>query len=105
MKEEEQTKKINAAYMLRCADGTFYCGWTNDLDKRLKTHNAGKGARYTRGRRPVSLGYWEYFCSREEAMRREAAMKKLTRKEKELLVQNFKPQTGTSSYSDRSCRP
>ena len=52
-------------------DGTYYCGWTNDLDKRLAAHNEGRGAKYTKPRRPVRLSYWEAFDTKEEAMRRE----------------------------------
>ena len=50
---------MNYTYILTCADGTFYCGWTNDLDKRLKVHNQGKGAKYTKPRRPVVLSHYE----------------------------------------------
>ena len=69
-------------YILRCSDDTLYTGWTNDLPKRLKTHNAGKGARYTRGRLPVKLIYYETFATKKEAMQREAQIKKLSRKQK-----------------------
>ena len=54
-KEKRMEKKENWAYLVRCADGTLYAGWTNDLERRLETHNAGKGAKYTRSRRPVTL--------------------------------------------------
>lgn len=77
---------MNYAYILKCADGTLYCGWTNELDKRLKAHNEGRGAKYTRGRGPVSLVYYETFERREEAMRREAAFKKLSRGAKLKLI-------------------
>lgn len=77
---------VNVAYILLCADGTFYCGWTNDLEKRVKAHNEGKGAKYTKGRRPVRLVYWEGFSCKREAMQREAAIKKMSRKEKEELI-------------------
>lgn len=50
---------MNYTYLLKCADDTLYCGWTNQLDKRLKAHNDGKGAKYTKARRPVSLAYYE----------------------------------------------
>lgn len=76
----------NYTYLVRCADGTFYCGWTNDLDKRIKAHNEGRGAKYTRSRRPVTLVYWEEFSTKTEAMQREAAVKKLTRQQKEWLI-------------------
>ena len=79
-------KTMNFTYLLRCADGSLYCGWTTDLDKRLKEHNAGKGAKYTKSRRPVELAYWEVYATKQEAMRREAAIKKLKRKEKEELI-------------------
>ena len=74
-------------YILRCADGTLYTGWTNDLTKRVNAHNAGTGAKYTRARRPVELVYYEVFPTKEEAMKREAAIKALTRDEKEALLQ------------------
>ena len=77
---------MNYTYLLKCADDTLYCGWTNQLDKRLKAHNDGKGAKYTKARRPVSLAYYEIFETKEEAMRREAAIKKITRKDKLELV-------------------
>ena len=70
----------NYTYILRCADGTYYCGWTNNLDRRLKAHNEGKGAKYTRSRRPVALVYYEAFSTKEEAMRREYEIKQLPRK-------------------------
>ena len=77
---------MNYTYLLRCADGTLYCGWTNDLDKRVRAHNAGLGAKYTKPRRPVSLAYFEEFSTKQEAMSREAAIKRLTRKEKDRLI-------------------
>lgn len=89
MKEEHERDK-NYTYILKCSDGTFYTGWTNNLEKRLKAHNEGRGARYTKIRRPVVLAYYEVFRSREEAMRREYEIKQLTRKEKENLVYNPK---------------
>lgn len=74
-------------YMVRCADGTLYTGWTNDLTKRLQAHNAGKGAKYTASRRPVELVYAEEHPDKITAMQREYAIKQLTRKEKEQLMQ------------------
>ena len=74
--------------MVQCSDGTLYTGWTNDLKKRLKTHNAGKGARYTRGRLPVKLVYYEVFATKSEAMKREAQIKKLSRKQKLSFIIN-----------------
>lgn len=73
-------------YMVRCADGTLYTGWTNDLEKRLHAHNAGKGAKYTASRRPVELVYTEEHPDKITAMQREYAIKQLTKKEKEQLI-------------------
>ena len=78
--------KYSYTYMVRCADGSLYTGWTNDLDRRVANHNAGKGARYTKSHRPVQLVYYEAFLTKEEAMRREYAIKQLTRKEKMELI-------------------
>lgn len=80
---------MNYTYLLRCADSSLYCGWTNQLNRRVQTHNAGKGAKYTRSRRPVSLVYYEVFETKEEAMRREYAIKRLSKAEKEALVAAF----------------
>lgn len=77
---------MNWVYVLRCKDGTLYTGWTNDLEKRLAAHNAGQGAKYTRGRGPVTLVWRQGFATRGEALAREAALKKLTRAQKEALV-------------------
>lgn len=77
---------MNYTYLLRCADSSLYCGWTNHLEERVKAHNAGKGAKYTKSRRPVSLAYYEVYGTKEEAMRREYAVKQLTKKEKEALA-------------------
>lgn len=79
--------KKNYTYILKCADGTLYCGWTNDLEKRLKAHNDGKGAKYTRSRLPVTLVYYEEFDSSVEAQKREYRIKKLTRQEKLKLIE------------------
>ena len=76
------------AYMVECADGTLYSGWTNDLEKRIAAHNAGQGAKYTRSRRPVTLKYYEEFEDKSEALRREAALKKLPRAEKQKLIKS-----------------
>lgn len=86
MEKEAEQENRNYTYLVRCADGTLYCGWTNDLDKRIKAHNEGRGAKYTRSRRPVTLVYWEEFSTKTEAMQREAAVKKLTRQQKERLI-------------------
>ncbi len=73
---------MNYTYMVQCADGSLYCGWTNRLTERVAAHNSGKGAKYTRSRRPVELVYYEEFETREEAMRREAEIKRMSRAEK-----------------------
>lgn len=78
---------LNYTYILKCADGTFYTGWTNDLDRRLAAHNAGKGGKYTRSHRPVSLAYFETFETKAEAMRREVQIKQLTRAQKLELIE------------------
>ena len=80
---------MNYTYLLRCSDGTLYCGFTNDLTRRLKTHNSGKGAKYTRSRLPVELVWYEEWASKEEALRREWQIKQLSRSEKLELVNSF----------------
>ena len=73
---------MNYVYILRCNDNSLYTGWTNNLEKRLKTHLAGKGAKYTKARLPVELVYYEEFEDKIEAMKREYKIKQLSRKEK-----------------------
>ena len=77
---------MNYCYILRCADGTLYTGWTNDLAWRLRAHNAGKGGKYTRARRPVELVYREEYESKKAAMSREWHLKHLSRQEKLRLI-------------------
>lgn len=107
MKERENVKKVintdinnmnNEAnpqeqaaytYMVRCQDGSLYTGWTNNLEKRVKAHNEGKGAKYTRNRRPVELVYAEMHETKQEAMSREAKIKRFTKKEKEELAGSY----------------
>ena len=79
----------NVTYILKCNDNSLYTGWTNDITHRLKMHNEGKGAKYTRGRGPVELVYLEEFETKQEAMSREAKIKRLTRKEKLLLIETY----------------
>lgn len=76
----------NYTYILRCSDGTLYTGWTNDIEKRLKDHNSGRGAKYTRGRLPAELVHLEIFATKEEAMSREYEIKRLSRIKKEKLI-------------------
>ena len=73
-------------YILRCGDGTLYTGSTNDLPRRIRAHQAGRGAKYTRSRLPVELVYQEPAADRSAALRREAAIKALTRGEKLALI-------------------
>lgn len=77
---------MNYTYILKCSDNSLYCGWTNDLEKRIATHNAGKGGKYTRTRLPVELVYYETFETKEEAMSREYHIKRLSRSEKIKLI-------------------
>ena len=79
----------NYTYIVRCKDNSLYVGWTNHLEKRIKAHNDGKGAKYTKSRRPVELVYYETFATKQEAMSREYHLKKLTHKQKENLIQKF----------------
>lgn len=73
---------MNYVYIVECNDNTLYTGWTNNLEKRIKAHNDGKGAKYTQGRRPVKLVYFEEFETKQEALKREWFIKHLSRKEK-----------------------
>jgi putative endonuclease len=77
---------VHFVYMVRCADGTLYTGYARDPESRAKVHNAGKGAKYTKRRLPVSLVYWEVCDSRSSALKREYEVKHLTRQEKERLA-------------------
>ena len=77
---------MNYTYILRCGDGSLYTGWTNHLTKRVADHNAGRGAKYTKAHLPVELAYYETFETKEEAMKRECAIKKLSRPQKERLI-------------------
>lgn len=87
---------MNFAYLLRCRDGSLYAGWTNDLEARVKAHNAGEGAKYTRSRRPVELVYYEEFETREEAMSREWHLKRLSRREKLALISQNRNQSAAN---------
>ena len=75
-----------SVYILRCADGTLYTGWTTDLEARVRMHNAGRGAKYTAGRRPVIVVHSESYQSRSAALKREAEIKSWTRAEKDDLI-------------------
>lgn len=78
---------MNFTYIVRCADDTLYTGWTNNIVRRLDAHNHGKGAKYTKARFPVALVYLESFDTKEDAMKREYAIKQLNRLQKERLIQ------------------
>lgn len=77
---------MNYVYIVECSDGTFYTGWTNNLEKRIYMHSKGRGAKYTKGRGPVKLMHYEEFEDKKDAMKREYEIKKLTRKAKITLI-------------------
>lgn len=74
-------------YVLECRDGSYYAGYTNDLERRVAVHNEGKGAKYTRAKRPVHCIYFETYTTKQEAMQMEYRFKQLPRKKKELYIQ------------------
>lgn len=80
---------MNYTYILICSDGSLYTGWTNDIEKRLSVHNAGKGAKYTRSRLPVVLGYLEKHNDKSEAMSREYAIKHMSKDQKLQLIDTY----------------
>lgn len=86
------------AYLVRCADGSLYAGWTTDVEARVKFHNSGKGAKYTRSRLPVCLAWSYYTESKIIAQRLEAAVKKLSKEKKELLVET--PKLAETYFAD-----
>ena len=92
--DEDKTKaqdaeniKKNYVYIVRCADDSLYTGWTTDVEKRIQAHNSGKGAKYTRSRGPVTLVYHEELPTKEDALKREAQIKKMSREKKLKLVE------------------
>ncbi|MBS5939298.1 GIY-YIG nuclease family protein [Clostridium sp.] len=80
---------MNYVYILKCSDNTLYTGWTTSLEKRLKAHNSGKGAKYTKPRLPVEIVYFEEFQDKKDAMKREYSIKQLSREEKLNLISGF----------------
>ena len=88
MKETDKQNQHqgNYTYTVKCSDETLYTGWTNNLKKRLEAHNSGKGAKYTKNRRPVELVYFEEYDTKQEAMKREYAIKQLSRQKKLALI-------------------
>lgn len=85
----------NYTYIVQCRDNSLYTGWTNHLEKRIEAHNQGRGAKYTRARRPVKLVYYETYATKEQAMRREKEIKQMTRKDKLRLI--------NGSSSEKAC--
>ncbi len=85
----EGGQTMNYTYIVQCSDGTLYTGWTNDLDKRIKAHNDGKGAKYTKPRLPVELVYAKGHATKEEAMKDEYRIKQLSRKRKQELCKEY----------------
>ena len=104
-KKELKPDKTWFVYILRCADDTLYTGITNDLTRRLEKHNAGTASRYTRSRLPVALVYQEVQASRSDALKRELAIKALSRRQKEELIQGMAPQLNKSSHHDDRQKP
>ena len=89
IKTKKEKKFAYYTYLLQCRDGTLYCGFTGDLEKRLKAHGAGKGAKYTRSRLPVRLVYREKFATKNEAMSREYFIKRMPRSKKLALIDEY----------------
>lgn len=88
---------MNYVYMIRCKDGSLYTGWTNNLERRFRNHCEGKGAKYTRGRGPLELVYYEVFEDKKDAMKREYAIKQLKKSEKEKLI-NYKSDKNLTNF-------
>jgi len=91
MKSSKAGKKSAGffVYIAKCSDGTYYCGYTKNLQQRIEAHNNGSGAKYTRARRPVTLAYYEKKKTIRQAMKREREIKALPRKQKEGLIRLF----------------
>lgn len=90
LNEKKDKLMIDKAYVyiVKCSDNTFYTGWTTNVETRIKVHNSGAGAKYTRGRLPVALVYWEALNSRSEALSREAMIKKMSKRQKIKLIES-----------------
>ncbi len=87
-------------YIVECKGKTFYTGWTTDLVKRIKKHNTGEGAKYTRGRTPVVLKYYEEFQQKSDALKREREIKKMPRSKKNRLIDSFDPKDNFDKLFD-----
>lgn len=85
----DRMEQKNYTYIVECSDGKLYTGWTTCIEKRMNEHNSGSGAKFTRARLPVKLRYFEVFETKSDAMKREAAIKKLSRQQKEQLIALF----------------
>lgn len=86
MSAETGKEGHNYTYMLRCRGDMLYTGWTNNLEKRVRTHSEGLGGKFTRSHRPLELAWYTCYSDKSEAMRREAEIKRLTRSQKEELI-------------------
>jgi putative endonuclease len=96
---------VHFVYIVRCADGTLYTGYARDPRARVRVHNTGRGARYTAGRRPVTLVYAESFESVGDALRREHALKRRSRAEKEALIRRRRAHPATRTFPRAIQRP
>lgn len=81
---------MNYVYIIRCKDKSLYTGWTNNLERRFRAHKEGKGAKYTKGRGPLELVYFEEFEEKIKAMKREYEIKKMSKERKLKMIENFK---------------
>ena len=93
---------MHFVYIVRCADGTLYTGYARDPKARVDVHNSGRGAKYTAGRRPVRLVYSEKFESVGDALRREIALKRRSREEKEILIRRRRPRSNRAGGAGKS---
>lgn len=89
-------------YILTCRDGSLYCGYTNDIEKRLHVHNSGHGAKYTKSRLPVRLSYYETHETKSSALKREWEIKKLPRKKKLELILNYNEKGVSANVRDKN---
>ncbi len=80
---------MNYVYIIKCKDNSLYTGWTNNLEERFKAHSEGRGAKYTKGRGPLELVYFQEYENKVDAMKREWKIKKLNKKDKLKLIDNF----------------
>lgn len=94
----ETASQKSFVYILECGDGSLYTGWTTDIEDRINTHNSGQGAKYTRSRLPVKLVYFEEVENRSAALKREAAIKKLTRDKKIKLIDGTLPPSDNNEH-------